>query len=1234
MNEPCKNLILIVEDDCERFRRGIDALIEGGFETAAVGAEEALEAARRRDPVAVLLGEQFSGLGEQIKNDPQASGVPVVQIINRGAETSDSRADLFLETPFSTAELAAQIEILRRLRSAEAQARESSELARLISENTPSILYIHDAAEGRNVFFSRQAADSLGYTREEIESYEGSFIEFFMHPEDRARLKAHFAGLRTMKDGEARGFLYRMRHKNGEWRWFESRDRVLTRDEDGAAWRILGAASDVTERQTFEESLRNSEERYRAFVAQSGEGIWRFEVTEPIPLDLSVEQMVNLAYERGYLAECNDAMAQMYGFERAEDLQGARLSDLFVREDPANEEYLRNFFENGFRLTESETHEKDADGGDKYFLNNLIGFVENGRLVRAWGTQRDITAQKRAEQELRASREQYRALFDSIDEGFCVIEMIFDQSGAPIDYRFLELNPSFEKQTGINPVVALGGGTILEIIPNIEKHWIETYGRIALTGEPERFVNGSEALGRWFDVYAFRIGEADSRRVAILFTDISERRRDEAALRESEATLRAFYSSSPLLMGITEMFAGEDEDVLHVYDNPATCRFFGVEPGATFNRRATELGAPPEVIRRWATSYRESERHARPVNFEYEYGRGENRRRLSVTVSHLGAGGEGRARFAYVAEDVTERQRAQERLIAAERRAAAEYQHLLSRIVPLAQTLGTARDLISVYRAIGEFVRSSMPCSAFFVSFYDAEKKLRTAAYAWNDGEEVGIDTLPPMPIRENAGPNSEAILNRRTVVTSGYMDKVKDRPHIIVGDDGRNPNSSLVVPMIVMNRVIGTLDVQALEDGVFDPEHTVALEMVANLAAVAIENVRLLETEANLRREAEAATRAKDEFIAVVSHELRSPLNAILGWARILQNKKHAGVDANAAIEIIVRNARAQSKLIEDLLDTARISSGKLQLESQKLNVAEPVANAVEMAKPSADAKNVRLEFCAETPIGEVEADADRLRQIFGNLLSNAVKFTPPGGAIKVWVERDEENAKITVADSGQGISREFLPFVFERFRQADPSSTRRHGGLGIGLALTKQLVEMHGGTIRADSAGLGKGATFTVRLPLAASPAALKNYTIEQTGNKNVGKLQNLWILVVDDEADARDMVSFMLQMHGAKVTTANSSVEALEILKGLNELQSCPNVLISDIGMPNENGYALIEKIRALPPQNGGKIPAIALTAFNRPEDKQDALEAGFQIHLGKPIEPENLVTAIAEVTSFEV
>jgi PAS domain S-box-containing protein len=394
---------------------------------------------------------------------------------------------------------------------------------------------------------------------------------------------------------------------------------------------------------------------------------------------------------------------------------------------------------------------------------------------------------------------------------------------------------------------------------------------------------------------------------------------------------------------------------------------------------------------------------------------------------------------------------------------------------------------------------------------------------------------------------------------------------------------------------------------------------------------------EALLRQQAEELSRAnrlKDEFLATVSHELRTPLNAMLGWATMLRSKQLDTATMNRALETIERNARAQNQLINDLLDVSRIITGKLRLNVRPVMLVTVIEAAIDSIRPAIDAKDIRLQSILDPAAGPVSGDPDRLQQVFWNLLSNAVKFTPKGGRIQLRLERVNSHVEITVSDTGQGISPEFLPYVFDRLQQADSTTTRAYSGLGLGLAIVRHLVELHGGIVYAMSAGEGKGSTFMVHLPVTI-------FRLEPTDVERVHpavshavpltdapQLNGSTVLIVDDEADARELLATLLRQRGAVVITAASAQEALTTIVQCPSDQK-PDILISDIGMPDEDGYMLIRQVRALSPEQGGRIPAIALTAYARTEDRIKALSSGFQSHVPKPVEPAEFITVVANL-----
>jgi signal transduction histidine kinase/DNA-binding response OmpR family regulator len=401
-------------------------------------------------------------------------------------------------------------------------------------------------------------------------------------------------------------------------------------------------------------------------------------------------------------------------------------------------------------------------------------------------------------------------------------------------------------------------------------------------------------------------------------------------------------------------------------------------------------------------------------------------------------------------------------------------------------------------------------------------------------------------------------------------------------------------------------------------------------------ERARLFVLEQSAREEAEQANRTKDEFLATLSHELRTPLSAILGWSHLVRTGKLDEQQLTRAFETIERNARSQAQLIDDLLDVSRIITGKLQIELQPVNLSSVVEAAIDAVRPAFEAKDIQFEVVMEPQACLVPGDANRLQQIFWNLFSNALKFTPPDGQVRVQVKRVEPEVRISVTDSGIGIKPDFLPYIFDRFRQADGSTTRLYGGLGLGLAIVKHLVQLHQGSVNVESKGIDQGATFTVSLPLTSAVAMrdLDNATVLQPEGNGLPDgfselLDGLRILVVDDEFDSRELLTAILTRCGSEVRCTESASEALEAFRDWK-----PDLLVSDIGMPFEDGYSLIRKLRKMKSKWAREIPAVALTAYATVEDRARTLDAGFQVHVAKPIDPEALVRSIAGATGRKI
>jgi PAS domain S-box-containing protein len=669
-------------------------------------------------------------------------------------------------------------------------------------------------------------------------------------------------------------------------------------------------------------ALVASRERYRSFLEQSSEGIWRFEFKAPISLDQPMEQLIEQAYMTGYLAECNEAMARMYGVESVNDLIGKPLYEVLPADDPANQAMVTAFIESGFKLQDAETHEPDAKGNIKIYLNNLVAQIENNAITRVWGTQRDITAQRRAEEALGVLHDRTDLVVDAADLGLWYCDLPFDN---------LVWNTQVKRHFGLPP--------------------------------------------------------------------------------EASVNIDLFF------------------ELLHPEDRETT-------------RLAIE----------------------RSINEHLQY-----------NIVYRTKGPDGIERY---------------------------------------------------IRAIGK-------------AFYRP------------DGTPYRFDGI--------------------------------------------------------------TIDITKQKHA-------------------DVEREALLKQATEAREQAEAANRMKDQFLATLSHELRTPLNAILGWTQLLSVSQETGEierdELAEALEVIERNAKVQAQLIEDLLDISRIISGKMQLHIEPIDVRGVVQAAIGTVEQAANAKEITITANVPENLQRIPGDQNRLQQIIWNLLSNAVKFTPRGGTIEVEVECSDDKYDIIIRDSGQGIEPEFLPYVFDRFRQADSTSTRKIGGLGLGLSIVRQLVEMHGGSVAVDSMGKGQGTIFIVSLPLKLDPEKKQSQIIKPPAapadpqDKIVASLKGKHVLVVDDEPDARELLRRLLESTNALVSVASSVDEAESLLS-----EKPHDLLISDISMPERDGFDLIRSVRKQ--HDGARLPAIAVTAYARTEDKERTLAAGFQEHLSKPLDANALHAAIKQL-----
>ncbi|MCE3263185.1 MAG: domain S-box protein [Pseudoduganella sp.] len=672
--------------------------------------------------------------------------------------------------------------------------------------------------------------------------------------------------------------------------------------------------------------------------------------------------------------------------------------------------------------------------------------------------------------------------------------------------------------------------------------------------------------------------------------DISRRKQTEDALRNSEEELRTLANSMPQLAWIANF------DGSMMWYNERWQEYTGLSSKDMLAGRWQEV-YPPEVLPAILARWSESVQSGRPFEMEYPIRAADGQFRWFLTRANPMRDARGQVlRWFGTATDVDQVKRVQEQL------------RDETNILELLHSTGTAlvqnRELHSLLQEVTD-AGTRISGARFGAFFYH--------------------------------GPRADAHRRAMHTLSGAPPDDFERLPHPQV-------RSGLAVPVLGRSgEVVGTLFFGHPQPHMFNERTERIVGGIAAQAGIAIDNARmveaaqraaeerevLLDRERTARTEAERSSQMKDEFLATLSHELRTPLTAILGWSQVLRRGNRTLEEQVRGLETIERNARAQAQLIEDLLDMGRITSGKVMLDMRLVLPSVVVDAALDAVRPAAEAKGIHLERDFG-PAGHVAADANRLQQVVWNLLTNALKFTPRGGKVRAAIWTEEGHAVINVSDSGIGIRTEFLPHVFERFRQADASTTRRHGGLGLGLSIVKHLVEQHGGTVAVASEGEGLGASFSVRLPLASGEIrAQRMHTLprsDQMPLPDIGlrDLGGLKVLLVDDEPDARDLISRILRDCNCSVQAAGNAAEAMALARGGRY-----DLLLSDIGMPEVDGFELLARIRALGPGRGGSLPAIALTAFARPEDRLRAMEAGFLDHVPKPIEPSELVATISRV-----
>ncbi|HKQ08497.1 MAG TPA: ATP-binding protein [Blastocatellia bacterium] len=682
-----------------------------------------------------------------------------------------------------------------------------------------------------------------------------------------------------------------------------------------------------------------------------------------------------------------------------------------------------------------------------------------------------------------------------------------------------------------------------------------------------------------------------------------EQRRATQVLKASEECFSTAFKANPDPMAIHAIRDGRFVEV-----NDSFLRISGYARDEVVGHTIADLGflADPSYFDRAARLLAEQ---GRLKEFEFEYCTRAGERRwglMSAEIIQIG----GEPYILSTTSDISARKQIEETT-----RLHRSVEEQLSLLIDASGVLLTSLDPEAVLKAVLDLSRRLVPADAYAVWRY------RESAGRWEIGcaeglsetyRQVTIDTLGAIP---------------PSLVPTITSQDVEQDPLLAGRTDlyrAEGIRSLFAVPLHLYGENSGTIAFYFKDPHRFTQAEMRIATALANLASAAMTTAESFQEQRRLRVQAEESNRLKDEFLATVSHELRTPLTPLLGWTHMLRSQRVDAAMLASGLEVIERNVHAQTQIINDILDVSRIMTGKLRLDVRAVRLAPIIEAAIETVRHAATAKKIRLRTQLAQPDDDVHCDPDRLQQIVWNLLSNAIKFTPDGGEVSVALSRQTGGAEITVSDTGQGISADFLPHVFDRFRQADSSYTRKHGGLGLGLAIVRHLVELHGGTVEARSAGQNQGATFTVRLPLA-DPAGLLAPPVAATAEPEPRlSLAGARLLLVDDDEDTLAVLSLALRQSGAEVESAGSAALAFAAIR-----QSPPDVLICDIGMPEEDGYAFIERVRRLGGDQGGDVKAIALTAYAREEDRRRALASGFQHHLPKPIDPDELTALLASV-----
>ncbi|MCT7985542.1 PAS domain S-box protein [Laspinema sp. A4] len=1066
----------------------------------------------------------------------------------------------------------------------------------------PNLVVILDR-EGRIVGFNQACETTTGYSFAEV---QGLYVwDRLVIPEEIESIQGVFENLRSTATPNE--YINDWVTKGGDRRAIAWSNTVL-RDATGEMEYLIGTGIDISDRYAAEAALRQSTERFRIAAENTSDLIYEWEIaTGGVEWFGNIDE--ELGYEAGAFARTRQAWLDRIHPSDRERVENAIDRHLQTRE-PFDEEYQI----------------QRADGIYLYWSDRGTAlWNEQGQPYKWIGATTDITLRQWAQTEILKLN---RTLKRRVKELQTLLKFI------PIGIAISE-DPNCE-QIQLNSVLAQTLGMASPIVPyyhplpEATAHGFKLYHngrklepeelpmRYAATHQVEVLEFEVDAIhedGRVIEflTYAAPIldEEGQTRGAVGAFVDITQRKQIEEALRNSEELYRSLAEALPQMIFLFTL-QGKLE-----YCNPSGVNYIGLSLEHILQRSALEWIHPhdrSEAIAHW--------RNATATGTGYEIEVRLQRwdglyRWHTLRLNPIIGVGDRLLKWLGTATDIDDRKRSQQ-----------QEQFLATASSVLANSLDYQTTLDSLAHLT---VPSIADWCAIDVIEKDGTIERLAVAHIDPSKEELAKELYRRYP------PKKEERTGQPNVLRTGQSELYPHIPDAMLVQSAYDTehlrilrelhlHSGMCIPLKARGKILGTITF-VLEAGSRTYDHTdlMLAEKLAHRAAIALDNARLY-------REAQDANRLKDEFLATLSHELRTPLNSILGWAQILRNRRLSEEKMGLALETLERNARLQFQLIEDLLDVSRIITGKLRLNVTSVSLNKAIEEAIASVRPAAEAKHIQLKTQLDRHAGPVSGDRDRLQQIVWNLLSNAIKFTPPEGSVTAILEQFESSIQIRIVDTGQGIKPEFLPYVFDRFRQADSSSTRAYNGLGLGLAIVRHLTELHGGTVSADSPGLGQGAIFTVELPLMPRcelPAQPDSHDLNLESPQEVNpktSLEGVRVLLVDDEADARGLLTLVLEQCGAQVQAAASVRQALMAIS-----QFYPQVLISDIAMPEEDGYTLIRQVRKRELSEGGYLPAAAVTAYARAEDRTRALKAGYDIHLPKPVDIAELIAVVERLAA---